>query len=336
MAIKISDIAKIAGVSKASVSLALNEKPGISDQTRTKIIKIAKEHGYQPLRKKRADITSNLGTVTFLVVTTSGVVKSNYRTLPFFNLLISCLSAEVGALNGSLKTITINQEELGQRIGELKTTATSFLVLGTDLNQENTELLKKHLKHVVFLDTYFEDIDADFVTMDNYQGAKMAGKYILSQGYREIGYFASDKIMSNFAERRRGFRAALKEAGVSISNDNFYFISPTETNPNGLNMDRFMHHQLPRAIFCEDDYIALRLLKIARQAKLSIPNQLAIMGFDDIYEGTLVTPELSTVHVPIEQIAHQALQQLLDQFLHPQRMPLKVLIATQIVERQSL
>ncbi|MCT3304868.1 substrate-binding domain-containing protein [Lactiplantibacillus pentosus] len=60
------------------------------------------------------------------------------------------------------------------------------------------------------------------------------------------------------------------------------------------------------------------------------------MGFDDIYEGTLVTPELSTVHVPIEQIAHQALQQLLDQFLHPQRMPLKVLIATQIVERQSL
>ncbi len=135
MAIKISDIAKIAGVSKASVSLALNEKPGISDQTRTKIIKIAKEHGYQPLRKKRADITSNLGTVTFLVVTTSGVVKSNYRTLPFFNSLISCLSAEVGALNGSLKTITINQEELGQRIGELKTTATSFLVLGTDRDQ---------------------------------------------------------------------------------------------------------------------------------------------------------------------------------------------------------
>lgn len=336
MAIKLSDIARLAGVSKTAVSLALNEKSGISDATRKKIITIAHQQGYTPLRKKRTEIKNNLGIVTFLVVTTTGVVNSNYRTLPFFNSLISCLSAEVSAINGSLKKITITQDELNQKISTIKKTATSFLVLGTDLTKDSAALINQRLKHVVFLDTYFEDIDADFVTMDNYQGARLAGQYILRKGYHQIGYFASDKIMSNFSERRRGFRAALKESGVIISNDNFYFISPTETNPNGLDMTRFIEHNLPKAFFCENDYIALRLLKIARQAKISVPNQLAIMGFDDIYESTLVSPELSTIHVPIEQIAHQALQQLVDQYLHPKRMPLKTLVATQLIERQSL
>ncbi|WP_434432512.1 LacI family DNA-binding transcriptional regulator [Lactiplantibacillus paraplantarum] len=335
MGIKISDIAQLAGVSKSAVSLALNEKPGISISTRKKIIKIAHQQGYTPLRKKRQDIQNNLGAVAFLVVTTTGVVKSNYRTLPFFNSLISCLSAEISAVNGSLKTITITQTELSQQLSSIRETADSFLVLGTDLTKKSAALINQRLKHVVFLDTYFEDINADFVTMDNYQGARLAGEYILRKGYRQIGYFASDKIMSNFSERRRGFRAILKEAGVTISNDNFYFISPTETNPNGLNMTRFIN-KLPKAIFCEDDYIALRLLKVARQAKITIPDQLAIMGFDDIYESTLVSPELSTIHVPIEQIAHEALKQLIDQYLHPQRLPLKILVATKLVERQSL
>ena len=177
MALKMSDIAKMAQVSKSAVSIAINGKEGISDETRQKILKIIAEQGYTPLRKSRKAEEDGIGEVTFLVVTTSGLVQGDYRSLPFFNSLISALSADVSQLNGSLRTVTVQGDELADRIESVANSSDNgVLVLGTDLTQEQVLLIKQYVPNVVFLDTYFEDIIADFVTMDNYQGARLAGR----------------------------------------------------------------------------------------------------------------------------------------------------------------
>ncbi|MDD9149991.1 MULTISPECIES: LacI family DNA-binding transcriptional regulator [unclassified Sporolactobacillus] len=336
MRLKMSDIARMANVSKSAVSLAINGKPGISEETRNKIISIITEQGYTPLRKTRRTPDNTIGEVTFLVVTTSGVVQDNYRSLPFFNSLISALSATVSQMNSSLRTMTIQGNQLPKKLDEVAAASNSgVLVLGTDLTREQTLMIKRRLQKVVFLDTYFEDVVADFVTMDNYQGARLAGKYMLDQGYRNIGYFASDKPMSNFNERRRGFREALLEAGVIVANQHFYLVPPTNVDPKGLNLNA-LGDDMPEAIFCEDDYIAIRLIKAAQKAGLNIPRDLAVMGFDDIQEARLISPELSTIHVEIEQIADQALHQLLKQQSNAAWYPQKTLIATTLVKRESL
>lgn len=336
MTIKMSDIAKIANVSKSAVSLAINGKDGISEETRQKILKTIAEQGYVPLRKNRKNNVQGIGEITFMAVTTKGVVRNNYRSLPFFNSLISALSVDIGQLDGTLRTVTVPAEELAEKLDDVvDSSPNGVLVLGTDLTKKQVLLIKQRIRNVVFLDTYFEDVLADFVTMDNYQGAQLAASYILKKGYREIGYFASEKLMSNFNERRRGFREKLMSSGLQVDNDHFYFISPTELNPRGLDLN-ILGKNLPDAIFCEDDYIAIRLVKAARKVGIKIPEDLAVMGFDDIYEGTLISPELSTVHVPIDQIAHQAIMQLQGQFRFKDWNPQKTLVATSLIKRESL
>lgn len=335
MALTMDDIAKMAKVSKATVSLVINDKPGVSRDTRNRVLALIKKSGYAPLRKRRSDYGHDIGEITLLVVSSAGMVRDNFRSLPFFNNLIAALSANIESRVGSLRIISTDSENLAHEIQEIKADR-KVLVLGTDLTEPQAQLINKKIRHVVFLDTYFSSVTTDFVTMDNYQGAQMAGRYIIRQGYQRIGYFASENPMSNFLERRRGFRDVLASAGLAVANDDFYFISPTESEPNGLNLSSLSHHNLPPAIFCENDYIALRLIKAAQQAHMRVPDDLAIIGFDDIFAGTVVSPELSTVHVNIKQMATQAVQQLLNQFIVKDWEPQKTLIATKLVPRQSL
>lgn len=337
MTVKMDDIARLANVSKSAVSLALNGKDGVSQETRDKIFDVVNKYGYKPLRKSKKNTDKIITSVNFLVVKASGLVSGNYRSLPFFDSLISSLSEEVSDTGGNLKIITTDSETLPQTLDDLRKDQTNgTIVLGTDLNATQAELINNKLNNVVFVDTYFDNITADFVTMDNYQGALLAGNYILEKGYTNIGYFASDKIISNFIERRRGLRDALKSANIKIDNNHFYSVSPTEVNPKELDIDNITKQGLPDVIFCEDDYIAIRLIKAAQQKNIKIPKQLAIVGFDDIYESSLISPELTTVHVPVDQMAQQALFQLQKRLFTPNWLPQKTLVSTKLIKRNSI
>lgn len=337
MTVKMDDIARLANVSKSAVSLALNGKEGVSQETRDKIFDVVNKYGYKPLRKSKKNTDKVITSVNFLVVKTTGLVSGNYRSLPFFDSLISSLSEKVSNTGGSLKIITTDSETLPQTLEEIKRDQNNgTIVLGTDLTASQAELINNKLDNVIFVDTYFDNITADFVTMDNYQGAMLAGKYILSEGYKRIGYFASDKIISNFVERRRGFRDALKSKNIKINKNHFYSVSPTEINPKGLDIEDIIKNDLPDAIFCEDDYIAIRLIKAAQQKNIKVPKQLAVIGFDDIYESSLISPELTTIHVPVNQMADQALFQLQKRLFTPNWSPQKTLISTKLIKRNSI
>lgn len=338
MKIKMDDIARIANVSRSAVSLALNGKEGISEETRTRIFKVIDEYDYKPLRKSKKSHVHELATVNLLVVKSSGLVGNNYRSLPFFDSLISSLSERISSTGGSLQINTIDVNNLPHELTELpsNTGASGTIVLATDLTKEQIQLIMKRLSNIVFIDTYFHDINADFVTMDNYQGAYEAGLFMVNKGYRKIGYVASNKLISNFKMRRRGFKDALSLHNIKINNNNFYTVSPTELSPKGLDIHQIIDHDAPDAIFCEDDYIATRMIKICLNMGIQVPKDLGIMGFDDIYEGTLLTPELSTVHVPVQQITNQAIQQLQGQVFSSHWAHQKSLISTSVIERKSI
>ncbi|CAJ1230438.1 LacI family DNA-binding transcriptional regulator [Lactiplantibacillus xiangfangensis] len=336
--IKMDDIARIAHVSRSAVSLALNGKEGISDETRQKIFAVINEYNYKPLRKNKKSEHQELANVNLIAVKTSGLVGNNFRSLPFFDSLISALSTRISNSGGSLKINTIDVNTLERSLDTLPANSGSAgtIVLATDLQENQVRLIQEKLSNVVFIDTYYRNILADFVTMDNYQGAYEAGLYMLKKGYKKIGYVASDKLVANFTMRRQGFTDALATHHLEVNNQNFYMISPTELDPKGLNIHQIMGKNTPEAVFCEDDYIATRLIKSCLNAGIKIPEDLGIMGFDDIYEGTLLTPELTTIHVPIEQITNQAIRQLQGQVFDKNWAHQKTLIATKLISRQSL
>lgn len=338
MTLKMSDIAKMANVSRSAVSLALNGKPGVSTQTRKKIFEIIDEQGYKPLRKRKKGGVRKLASINLIIVSDKkGIVNRNYRSLPFFDHLVSSLTQNVSGFGGQIQIDTLMIDTLSQDLKKLLETTVidNALVLGTDLKPDNIRFINDKIKHVVFVDTYYDDVNADFVTMNNFQGTYMAANYIIKKGYKKIGYAASNKLISNFTERRRGFRQALKEHAMSVPVKYFYSIDPTKLTPDSK-IGEFDTNDLPDIIFCEDDYMALRLMKEFIRKGLSIPNDIAIMGFDDIYEGILVTPELTTIHVPIDQIVNQVILQLQGQVADTNWEPQKCLVSTRLVERESM
>ncbi|WP_368823888.1 LacI family DNA-binding transcriptional regulator [Lactiplantibacillus pentosus] len=337
MEIKMDDIARLANVSRSAVSLALNGKDGVSEATRAKIFKVIDKYNYKPLRKSKKNL-HELATVNLLVVKSFALVGNNYRSLPFFDNLISSLSERISNTGGTLQISTIDSQHLEQSLNDLPNSdeTTGTIVLATDLSESEVRTIQAKLENVVFIDTYYRNIKADFVTMDNYQGAFDAGIFMLNKVYQRIGYIASNKLIANFQMRRTGFNDALATRHISIQPQHYYQVSPTATAYDELDIHQIIDHDAPDAVFCEGDYIATRLIKQLVTAGIKVPDEIGVMGFDDIYEGTLLMPELSTVHVPIYQIASQAIQQLRGQVFKHDYAPQKSLISTHIIERNSI
>lgn len=335
MALKMSDIAKKANVSRSAVSLALNGKPGISEETRKRIFQIIHEEGYKPLRKRKKGGLRRLSVLDLILISNKkGLMSRNYASLPFFDSLVADLTQNVTSFGGKVQIDTISIESIKKDIEKLDHIEAA-IVLATDLNKEQVRLINDLIKNVVFIDNYFSDIDADFVSIDNKQGAYLAGKYIIDKGYKNIGYVASNKPITNFLARREGFRKALHENNISIDPQNVFSADPTQLMTTG-ELTKKEIGSLPEVLFCEDDYMALRFIKELSKRGLKIPQDIAIIGFDDISADTMITPELTTIHVPINQIVIQAINQVLNQASNKKWLPQKTFVSTTLVERQSV
>ena len=203
------------------------------------------------------------------------------------------------------------------------------------MNKNQVLFLNSKIKNAIFIDNYFEDVDADFVSIDNFQGGYNAGKFIVDSGYTKIGYVASNRIITNFLKRREGFRAALKEKNIEVPNEFVFSLNPIELKGT---LPEFFYsgQEYPHAIFCEDDYMALRLVKELTRIGTKIPEKVAIMGFDDIFEDTMINPELTTIHVPIEQIVRQAINQLQEKVSNSNWLSQKSFVSTKLIVRESL
>lgn len=338
MTLKMSDIAKIAGVSTSAVSIALNGKEGISSETREKIFKVINDTGYQPLRKRKKGGVRKVASCDLIIVSDeNGIVNRNYYSLPFFDHLVANLSQNVTGFGTDLRINNLEINHLVQDLNLLLKTksVTNAVVLGTDLTRKQVEFIAGKIQNVVFLDTYFEDLACDFVTMDNYHATYDAAEFILNQGITKIGYAASTKENTNFLMRRAGFFSALEKHYVLIAKDNFYKISPIDLSPDSI-LRGFSSKNLPEAIFCETDYMAIRIMKECRKMNIRIPEDVKIMGFDDINESQMFSPSLTTVHVPIDQIVNQVIFQLQSQVAASSWQAQKSLIGTKIIKRNSL
>lgn len=338
--LKMEDIARMANVSRSAVSIALNGKAGISQETREKIFKVINENGYEPLRKRNKKTKQLPVTIHFIIISNNqGMVTQNFQTLPFFNSLISIISNDVSQDGRNLQIDIIDGKNLKSDLEKLvnENKVQAALILATELTRKDVILLDKIIPNVVFIDTCYPDLAMDFVTMDNYQGAYQAGKHIINKGYKRIAYAASNKRIANFEERKRGFYQALYDMDYRIDEQDYFMISPTRLNPDEKEpLELINRVSLPDAIFCEDDYIAIRLIKEFNLNGIRVPKDVAVMGFDDIYEGTLISPELTTIKVPLEKLVEQVLNQLQSKINDDKWVARKTLITTSVIERNSL
>ncbi|MCM8711551.1 LacI family DNA-binding transcriptional regulator [Clostridium sp. SYSU_GA19001] len=326
------DIAKLAGVSPGTVSNALNNKKGVSKETRERILKIAEEMGYYRNNKEESNI------IRFIIFKKQGYVVSD---TPFFSALIEGIERECRAEGFELiVSHVIHNEHSDEDIQEIikQDQIAGVLLLATEMDESDLEPFKKLSIPVIILDNYFNNADFDYVLINNVQGAYQAVKYLVEKGHKEIGCLGSSKIINNFRYRYEGFKEALIYSNLNIHHEYEVVLEPTlegayRDMKEVLNDKNF---KLPTAYFAFNDIIAFGAIRAMKEKGIKIPEDVSIVGFDDMPFCEISSPRLSTIRVYKQYIGKTAVKRLIQKITDRDEVKLKMEIKTELVERESV
>ncbi len=334
---RLEDIAKLAGVSKATVSMVLNNRKGVGDETRKRVLDVVTSHGYVP--KSLVDPTQLYAakTIRFLAFATDDVVSEGYGEAPFFAEVLEGIEAESRRLGYELTFSTLRSAEEFEHI-TARNMSYGYLLLGTNVSEDLVRSIVGREPATIVLDTGFDFVDANFVMLDNTSGAYAAVDYLIDLGHRRIGYVQGRTRIQNFRHRRRGFDAALRRHGLELHERDVVSVPP-DTELGEQAFERHLRERegpLPSAFFCENDYIALGVMKALRSAGIEVPADVSVMGFDNVPRAAVVEPPLTTMNVDKHALGALAVRRLVEVCEARGKVDAtKVSMVTRLVERGS-
>ena len=337
MPISVRKLAQLLGVSPASVSLALNGKPGVSEETREKILAAALQHGLKPVSAPAAVRRSS--DITLAVYRKHGSICGDTE---FFSAVIEGMNAEACRRGFRLHVTYIYSDAWEDRqLEELRRSgAAGCVLLATEMQQKDIQKFDDFPLPLVVLDSFFPGRCGAYVTIDNFEGARMAVRHLLSRGHRRIGHMASAVPISNFSERKHGLLAALSEYPEATLQS-----FPVGTTPEQAYSDMSAHLRrrpfdpalYPTAFFADNDIIAVSCIRAFREWGVRIPEDISVIGFDDVPLSCVTSPRLSTVRVEKETLGRLAITLLRDRMDNPAASaPVKLSVGTSLCLRESV
>ena len=336
MPISVRKLAQLLGVSPASVSLALNGKPGVSEETREKILAAALQHGLKPVSPPAARKSSD---ITLAVYRNHDSICGDTE---FFSAVIEGMNAEACRRGFRLHVTYIYSDAWADRqLEELRRSgAAGCVLLATEMQPEDIQKFDDFPLPLVVLDSFFPGRSGAYVTIDNFDGARMAVRHLLSRGHRRIGHMASAVPISNFSERKQGLLAALSEYPEATLQS-----FPVGTTPEQAYSDMSAHLRrrpfdpalYPTAFFADNDIIAVSCIRAFREWGVRIPEDISVIGFDDVPLSCVTSPRLSTVRVEKETLGRLAITLLRDRMDNPAAdAPVKLSVGTSLCLRDSV
>ncbi len=331
-------IAELANVSKSAVSLALNGKPGVSGATRARVLRIARELGYA----HRSMVSAAPGGLVRVLACAEGeVVSARFAEMPFFSNLVGHIQEAAGQSGHTCVVSTIPLANAVEELARMETLVPSagLLLLATNLQVGEMRAIGEGRRKLVLVDALDETLPFDVVVMNNRQGAALAARHLVALGHRRIGYGRCGTRVLNFEARERGFTDALSLEGLTLGAADVFALPPSiEGSQQAFTLQLEQRRRdLPTAIFCDNDYMAIGLIRALTSAGIAVPGRISVVGFDDIPEAGVITPELTTIHVAKDQIARAAVERLLELMEDDdqERPAVKQLIDTRLVVRAS-
>ena len=291
MPVYAKEIAQKLGLSPATVSLVLRGRPGISPETRERVLRMAKEMGYskwiEPAPERRR--------IRFVLYKKHGAVVGETA---FFAQLTESIDTEAKRRGYDLLITyfygTQNNEEQIRAL--MDSTCAGIILLATEMTTADLTPFKKLTIPLVILDRYFPDEEYDCIVINNVYGVKHAVRYLISQGHSEIGYLSSNVAIRNFHERQDGYLRGIRLISV-LNNSRSHIVKVAPTVDGAFsNMAAYLAAgpNLPTAFFADNDLIAISCMRALRVAGYHIPDDVSIIGFDGITTGELTDPPLTT------------------------------------------
>lgn len=328
--VTIKEVALRAGVSPATASRVAGNYGYVSKNSRKRVQAAIQELGYQPNSVARSMVTKSTHTL--------GLVVTDI-TNPFFAHLMR--SVEDVAWEAGYTLFLANTDENPQREEAVIRTALERQVDGLILvpsSSRSTPYLENIIQRgtpLVLLDRSVEGLAADAVMVDNAFGAYQAVMHLIQLGHRRIGMIIDNLDISTNAERLAGYRRALQEANIPIDEQLIQSCQFTEQSAFNLTLDMFNRSQRPTALFAANNFMTLGVLHAAQQAQLSIPEDIALVGFDDI-EWTAYSPlQITAVAQPVHEMGSVAAKRLILHLQGDETPPMEIRLKTRFIIRKS-
>ena len=328
--VKLTDIAARTGFTVGTISKALQNKSGIAPETRRSIIQAAKEIGYIANTQAGALRSGSSKTVAIIV---SDIAN------PLFAIEIKfCVEA---LERSGYRAFVMGTEERPERevqavVSALSKNVDGVLLCPTQKSLEAVELLQQNGMPFVLMGRRFdESLDADYVVCDDENGGYLAGKHLAELGHRRVLVITADPHISSSRERLSGFTRAMTERGVSVDPSLIRLSDPSAHDSAAL-IDELLRDRTDfSAIFAFSDYIAWELIYALNLRGIRVPEDISIVGFDDVQSHMCFPPPLTTVHFPKRTISTTSVSLLLERIAHSGSECQKIVLDSYLVVRDT-
>ncbi|MBU3172067.1 LacI family DNA-binding transcriptional regulator [Clostridium estertheticum] len=329
MEVTIKDIAKIANVSHTTVSRALNNSPFISDLTKAKIMTIAKELNYVPNYSAKSLVLNRSYNIGLIFTTISEATSSRF----FYETISGVNSAIKGSYNLVVRGIDDYRD-----FTSVNSKRFDGIILMSQSNSDNSfiyYLMEKKIPLVV-LNRYIDESSIVNILSSDKKGVYEAVNYLIQNGHKDIAIIEGKKGFNSTTERKNGFLNALIENKIQINSK--YIVEGNYTIGSGYDaMKKLLSlSEIPTAVFCSNDEMAIGAMKATAEAGLNVPNDISIMGFDGMQLGDYLTPALTTVRRPIIEISKIGAEKLLSIIENNTDDGEKIYISTELIKRESV
>lgn len=307
--IGIKDIAALAKVSPATVSRALSSPELVSKKTLNKVKKIVDEMGYRPNRIGASLRTRKSGNIVAIIPDITNPVNAGIIRA----IEQGAQSAGYSILLGDTQGLLERERHYADLVTSGQADGILLFCSRMPFKVDPSLPLLGQIPPMVNANESMNTDEVVQVAVDNVAAAKTAVSYLISQGHKRIAAITGPDDIPSSNERLQGYVEAIEEAGLTVDND--LQIAGCYTVDSGVKCAEklLLLRKRPTAIFCFNDEMAIGVMKLLKKQGFLIPEDLSVMGFDDIHYAEYVTPALSTVHQPLQEIGTMCINLLLEQ-----------------------
>jgi LacI family transcriptional regulator len=325
----IYDVAKLAGVSITTVSRMLNDSDKVNSETRKRVLASIDALGFVPKAEARARAMQRNGRI--------GVITP-FFTAPSFIQRLRGIAGALSPKNFELVIYTVEStDQLHRYLSTLPLTGNldGLIVLSLQIDDDEAQRLVDHSLPTVLIE--FPHPNLNCVEIDNVAGGRIAANYLLHKGHHRVAFLGDTDLpeysIHPVSLRLTGFRQALKESGVDLPDVLVRLAPYTQEQTRQVARELLSLPEPPTAIFAATDFQALGVLKAAHHLNVRVPEDLAVLGFDDLDMAEYA--ELTTICQHLDESGKLAVEILLAQLESSSSLPRRVQIPLNIIERQT-
>lgn len=325
--VTLQDIADKLNITKVSVSKAINNQPGISEELRKKILTIAYETGYF---KANGNYKSNANNFAFIVQQKFFMENESFYTTIYYHLNSICV-----AKGKNLFLFVVDPDVTqGGTLNQINKNTIDGLFIGGEINETYLHMLTNIGIPMIFIDFNNPHFQNDCILIDNFNISFFAACYLIDRGHRKIGFVGNNFLYSNVLDRFYGFRKALSTYNLEYREE--WTLNNYNQQTGYHILDVQLPHEMPTAFMCHCDMSAYFLIQKLSSMNIRVPEDISVISFDNTSLAQTCTPPLTSMDISKKEFAVLGFDMLNFRIRHPKNDVRQVYINTKICERDSV